>query len=425
MLTLLCGLLVSLFGPGGSAAAQGGGSAGEDAPAGEEAPAGAAAPGTTQLVEVVEVSGLFDPVLVDFVSSRITEANERGLIALVLRVNSHGSVVPEDQFLELAEQMRASAVPVAVWVGPSSAQARGLAAQLVAVARPGGIASGAQVGKAGEQVLPRDEFGVLFGDAANRARDAFIRFDDAESAGLVGAPTLGDFIINLEGVATKSVEVDGVTRREPATTVRFVQLPLNNELLHTVASPSVAYLLFVIGLGLIVFELFTAGIGVAGLVGAVFVVLGCYGLAVLPARWWAVGLLLLCFPVFALDVQTGIPRRATLLAIGLFLAGTFALYDGVGLSWVTVVSAVVLLLVVYLRGMPAMVRTRFSAIDLSRDWLVGEQGTAVSDLAPAGTVAVRAAQWPARAADGPLSVGDRVAVVGVDGYVLQVAAVTD
>jgi len=398
-----------------------------------EAPSvtGGRPPGTTELVEVVETSGLFDPVLVDFVEERIVQANERGLAALVLRLNSPGSVVSDEELIGLARLMRSSPVPVAVWVGPSSAQARGAAAQLVGVSQPGGIASGARVGKAGEQVLPRDEFGVLFGDAANRVRDAFVRFDDAPSAGLVPAATIGDFIINLEGVATKETVVEGETRREPATTVVFVQLPLHRELLHTVASPSVAYLLFVIGVGLIVFELFTAGIGIAGVVGAVFVALGCYGLAVLPARWWAVALLLGSFLLFAFDVQTGIPRRATIAAMAVFVIGTFTLYDGVGLSWVTVVSALVLLVVVYLRGMPAMVRTRFSAVDLGREWLVGEEGLVTSDLAPTGAVAVRDAQWPAElarrpdAVGEPLVVGDRVRVVGTRGYLLEVAPVTD
>ncbi|MGE3358337.1 MAG: NfeD family protein [Acidimicrobiia bacterium] len=414
LLAVLAGVLLSLFTAFGPAASPAAARAEGDQPA-----------GSTSLVEVVEVSGLFDPILVDFVEERIAEANQRGLTALVLRLNSPGAVVEDEQVVELARQIAGSPVPIAIWVGPSSAQARGAAAQLVGVARPGGIASGASVGKAGEQILPRDEFGVLFGDAANRARDAFVRFEDATTAGLVPAATLGDFIINLEGVATKSVRIDGVERREPATTVRFVQLPLSRELMHTVASPSVAYLLFVIGVGLIVFELFTAGIGVAGVVGAVFVVGGCYGLAVLPARWWAVALLLLSFPVFGADVQTGVPRRATLVGVVLFLVGTFALYRGVSLSWVTVVSAVVLLLVVYLRGMPAMVRGRFSAVDLGRDWLVGEEGTVTADVSPSGTVAVRAAQWPATTAQGSLAVGDRVTVVGTKGHVLEVSAVTE
>ena len=62
---------------------------------------------------------------------------------------------------------------------------------------------------------------------------------------------------------------------------------------HTVASPPVAYLLFLIGLALLVFEFYTAGVGIAGVVGAGSVILACYGLAALPARGWAVALLVL------------------------------------------------------------------------------------------------------------------------------------
>ena len=77
--------------------------------------------------------------------------------------------------------------------------------------------------------------------------------------------------------------------------------------MHTVASPEVAYLLLVIGLCLLVFEFFVAGVGVAGLVGAGCVVLGCYGTLALPNRPWAVALLILSILCFAIDVQSGRP----------------------------------------------------------------------------------------------------------------------
>ncbi len=420
--------------------------------AGEEA-APRQASTSEELVEVVEVSGLLDPVLVDFVERRIEDANERGLTALVLRLNSPGAVVSDAEVIELADQISSSEVPIAIWVGPAKAQARGAAAQLVAIAQPAGIAPGAVVGRTGEQILPVDRYGVLFGEDANRLRDSSIRYDavklepgetapepvEIRAAGLVPADSIGDFIINLEGVATREVTIDGVRQRQPVTAVRFVQLTLGSELLHTVASPSVAYLLFVIGIGLIIFELFTAGIGLAGLCGAGFLALGCYGLGVLPVRWWAVGLLLVSFGLFMADVQVAVPRIATWAGTVLFVVATYSLYRGITLSWVTVVSAVVLLLVVYLRGMPAMVRTRFSTTDIGRDWLVGEEGvitstgpigggsssTGESSRAAGGTVAVRSAQWPARVVSGDLlTVGDRVLVTGASGLVLDVEPIT-
>lgn len=407
---------------------------------GSTAVAGAqAGTATEDLVEVAEVSGLLDPVLVDFVEQRITEANERGLTALVLRLNSPGAVVDDARIVELADRMRASRVPIAVWVGPSKAQARGAAAQLVAIARPAGISPGAVVGRTGAQILPVDRYGVLFGEEANRLRDSSVRYDAPKMApgeaspdpteirdlGLVPSDSVGDFIIRLEGVATRQIDIDGVPQLQPVTPVRFVQLPLDRELLHTVASPSVAYLLFVIGIGLIIFELFTAGIGLAGVCGAVFLALGCFGLAVLPVRWWAVALLLGSFALFVIDVQLGVPRVPTWTATALFIAATLLLYRGQTLSWVTMLSAVVLLLVVYLRGMPAMVRSRFSTLDIGREWLVGEEAVVTAVTPAGGSVAIRSAQFPARVVSGgPITLGDRMTVTGASGHVLDVEPVT-
>src|SRR5690606_1601348 len=118
------------------------------------------------------------------------------------------------------------------------------------------------------------------------------------------APTIGEFVLGLDGVESRVVErEDGERGREPVTQVRFGQLPLAGQLMHTVASPPVAYLLFAIGLALIVFELYTAGVGIAGMVGAGSLVLGAYGLAELPANGVAVALLVIGVFGYAVDVQ--------------------------------------------------------------------------------------------------------------------------
>ena len=76
-----------------------------------------------------------------------------------------------------------------------------------------------------------------------------------------------------------------------------------------------AYLLLVIGLSLIIFEFFTAGVGVAGLVGAGCFVMSCYGLANLPVRPWALALIVLAMFGFAVDIQTGVPRLWSVIAV--------------------------------------------------------------------------------------------------------------
>ena len=106
------------------------------------------APSDRGTVEVAKASGYLDEVLVDFISDRIEAAERDGLVALVIQLNSRGATVSDERIVELATQMRRSTVPIAVWVGPSHAQARGAAAQLVGIASPGGVC-GRRLGRAG------------------------------------------------------------------------------------------------------------------------------------------------------------------------------------------------------------------------------------------------------------------------------------
>ena len=381
---------------------------------------------TDGVVEIVKVSGLLDDVLMEFIDNRIDRARSDGLTALVFQMNSRGATVSDEEVAALARKMVASPVPIGVWVGPSGAQALGASAQLVAVAQPGGLAAGAKVGRSGPQILPEVEFGSLWGPNASRFRNTTVKGSPENSAvlaesKLVLASVLVDFVGQLDGVTSKEVEVDGVVRLEPQTTVRFTALTLVGQLMHTVASPQVAYLLTAIGLGLLVFELYTAGIGIAGFVGAVCLALGCYGMVALPVRPWALALFVASFVAFAVDVQTGVPRFWTAVATVSFLVATLTLFDGVGLSWVSVLVGVGGVLLTYLSGMPSMVRTRFSTPTIGREWMVGEMGLALSAVAPDGTVSVRSARWPARTNRAtPIGAGDRIRVVAIEGIILEV-----
>jgi membrane-bound serine protease (ClpP class) len=367
------------------------------------------------VVSVIEVSGLLDRVLVDFVEQEISAAEDAGMVALVLQLNSKGAVVADAELDALLERIEDAEVPVDVWIGPK-ASALGDAARLVAAARTSGIDSDSRIEVVPDLVGDRSLEGeAAIGDVLGAEEAVELELVD------VSAPVIGDFIVGLEGVESDVVQVGDERRREPVTQVRFGQLPLLGQLMHTVASPPVAYLLFAIGLALLVFELYTAGIGIAGVVGAGCLILGSYGLAELPTNWWAVGLLLFSAFGYAIDVQTGVPRVWTGIATVCFILGSVALYDGMSLSWLTLLVGIVGMALAMLAGMPAMVRTRFSTPTIGREWMIGELGTAVGDVDPDGVVTVRGAPWRARTNRAtPIEAGGSVRVAGIDGLVLEV-----
>jgi membrane-bound serine protease (ClpP class) len=379
-------------------------------------------------VDVIQVSGLIDPVLVDFIDHALDDAETDGAQALVLQLNSKGATVGAGRMAELAARFEASRVPVAVWIGPSGSRGLGAAGQLVGAADFSGLAPGARIGDFGDPLPGRDPVG---GAQADQLVHHTLGATDAAERNVVDsdAPTIGLFVLALDQLEAKGTTlstarvVEGASgpTREATAQVRFAKLGVASQLFHTVASPPVAYLLLLIGLSLLLFEFFTAGVGVAGVVGAGCLLLATYGLAVLPARGWALALVVLSVLAFAIDVQTGVPRFWTAVGIAMLVVGSFFLYDGLSLSWVPLLVGIGGMLLAMISGMPAMVRTRFATPTIGREWMIGELGVAEGAVDPDGLVRVREARWPARTNRAtPIGPGETIRVVAIDGVVLEV-----
>ena len=391
-------------------------------------------------VDIVAVSGLIDNVVVAEIEHALVRSQENGAQAVVLQVNSRGAVVSAERMAELLTKISEADIPVAVWVGPTGARAFGLSAQLLAVADVRAMAPGARIGYTG-QALKVNGTEISFGTIGAVLRTSTIGFTEARKEGVLnyagddqGVPVVRNMLLALDGIKVGNTELNTVVEKvdssgqivRDATTARFFKLELTGQLMHTVASPPVAYLLFAIGLALLVFEFFTAGIGIAGVVGAICALLGTYGLASLPVRGWAVALIILALVAFAVDVQVGVPRFWTGVGLVMFVVASFALYrpiDGsnMRMSWITLVSGIAMMTLAFIVGMPSMVRTRFATPTIGREWLIGTEGVAVSDVNPEGIVNVHDAQWRARTnRSTPITSGTSFRVAAIDGVTLEI-----
>jgi membrane-bound serine protease (ClpP class) len=250
-----------------------------------------------------------------------------------------------------------------------------------------------------------------------------------------GIPTIVNMVDALDGfeknglileTTTEVVTDDGTVQRDTVATVRFFKLGLIDQLFHTVASPPIAYLLLLIGLALIVFEFFTAGVGIAGAVGAGSLILASYGLAALPTRPWAVALIVLAMVAFAIDVQVGLPRVWTGVGVVFTIIGSWFLFEpivGSSLrpSWIALIAGIAGIMLTFIVGMPSMVRTRFATPTIGREWMIGETGSVIDRVGPEGIVEVRDARWRARTNRAtPVEAGEPIRVVAIDGVTLEV-----
>jgi len=379
--------------------------------------------------DIVQVSGFIDEIVADFIEQSIAEAVSSDSGGVILQINSSDTVIDDDRLIGLAQLIKESSVPIYGWVGPSGATAEGGVAQLMAVTEEMGIASFAKFGNTGPLVvgefLDDDRAALLAGLENTTISDL-----DAIELGLIQheSPTLalfalgpqpGDELPGFDSVVESVIGEEDV--RQIASPVRLRKLSLFKGWMHSVASPAMAYLLFLIGAALLIFEFYTAGIGIAGVVGAVCFILGCYGLDVLPTRPWALALLIIAMLGYTIDVQTGVPRAWSLIATVCLLIGSLFLYDGFGISWITLLVGIIGVALSMMNGMPAMIRTRFGTPTIGREWMIGMMGEAVTEVKKDGIVMIDGAPWRAMVnRTTPILAGDPVRVVAIEGLWLEI-----
>ena len=385
-------------------------------------------------IVVTQVNGLLDPANAALIHTSLKEGAQRHVSLLVFQLDGSGGIDIDSG--ALAAAVRNSPVPVAVWVGPSGGGARGASASLALAAAYTSVAPGAHIGP----LVPVDfDDPVYGGEAANDAvAHRRLSGKDALAKGVIDGtePTLFQFIVGLDGkvlhtatgdvrMSTKKTVGVGANRQTQVNqVVSFRKLGLSQQLAHTLAVPWVAYFLFVAGLSLMLFEFFTAGIGIAGVVGAAALVGASFGFSHLPVAPWALGLLVLGIFGLAVDLQSGGLGPWTFIGGAALIAGSIWLYDGAAAldpKWWVIVLVCGATLLFVLSGMTAMVRSRFSTPTIGREELIGEMGTAEVGVDPDGVVRVRDALWRARTNRAtPIAAGDAVRVVAVEGVLLEV-----
>ncbi|HEX5585953.1 MAG TPA: NfeD family protein [Acidimicrobiia bacterium] len=403
-------------------------------------------------IDVVQVEGYFDPPNESLVMDAIAQANEQKSTLLVLQVDSSGAI--DAGVRDVVRAIQRSRVPVAVWVGPSGADAKGATTLLLEAAHLAYVSPGSGAGPAhpvrldepgaSSRTQVSDQLAALATrngrdpDGARKLTSARLGSTAAKAVGATNGvrPTIGELIVQLDGetvqtaagdVTLSTAKVIGAgrdRRRQPNQEVRFNRLDLGGQLLHRLISPSIAYFLFVAGLGLLVFEFYTASIGLAGLVGAICVIGAFVGFSYLPVNGWAFGLLVLAALGFAIDAQAGSLGFWTIVAAISLGVGSLFLYGGssaLGPPWWVLLVVCGGMLLFMIGGMTAMIRARFSTPTVGREGMIGETGEAEVDVAPDGVVVIRGARWRARTNRAtPILAGGQAKVVAVEGLVLEV-----
>lgn len=391
-------------------------------------------------VEVLPFDGFVDPSVTAQIRDVLQRAADGGADLVVLQVDSGGGVSAE--VAELVGLIEDSAVPVVVHVGPLGTRPRAagaagllwLAADVRAASADATVGpispADFAVGETGsDERLTRSLLERMGADAdlAEELLEGEVGVDRLDEAGALTLPAQGlePLLVDLDGhvvgTATGGQRLELVAG---AMEVRFHSLGLLRRLLHAATTSPFIYLLLVVGLGMLLFELFQPGFGVAGLAGLVTVGIGAFGLWVLPVVWWGLALVVLGLLLYALDTAVAGFGPITLAATAVFVVGSLNFYaaDALALPLWLVIATALAALIFFVFVMTVVLRAQAGPEGVAVDDLVGKLGTVRSVLNPEGHVYIDGALWRARWTGSArrAKVGTPVRVHDVDGPVVLV-----
>jgi membrane-bound serine protease (ClpP class) len=390
-------------------------------------------------VLAVEFDNDVNPVTADYVVDEIKRANDERFDAVVILLDTPGGLA--DAMKDIYEAELASKVPVIVYVSPNGARAAsagvwiGEAGDILAMAPQTNIGSSTPVSSSGGEI-PSDLKRKVVNDAAKSLRaiseehgrngdwaEAAVRKADNLTAREalemnvidVIAPTLPALLNQIDGRTTKP---KGIVLNTAGAQVETVQMSLWKRILDTLIDPNLILILMSLGVLGITIELWSPGLIFPGTIGAICLIVGLFGLQVLPISWAGLLLMLLAAGFFLAELFVTSHGALALAGAVAFVIGALILFDPAGDTYqvsksVAVgIGATMALMTAFV--VAKIIQVRRATVVTGQEELIGQLGVVRQALDPEGLVFVHGELWRARTDGDALPPGEPVRIEGLD-----------
>jgi len=386
----------------------------------------------------VTVDGTINPVSADYIHNSIRKAIDEKAECLIIHLNTPGGLLQSTRLI--VSDILESPVPVIVYISPGGAHAGSAGVFIALAAHITAMAPGTNIGAA-HPVVMQGQMDTIMNEKVTNDAAAFIRsiaekrhrnIEWAERAvrrsySYSETEALNDSVIDLiaksdadllERIDGRKVELNAGTKllSLKQATVELYKMSVWEKLLDTLSDPTIAYILLMIGMYGILFELFSPGAILPGIAGVIALILAFYSMQMLPVNY--AGLALIVFAVILFILEIKIVSHG-LLAIG----GTVSLFFGsimlirpdssmefAAISRVVIYSVTLLSALFFLFIVGAGLKAQRRKVITGSEGMTGATGEVIEMLNPAGTVKVHGEIWNAESLGGTINKGEKVIV---------------
>ena len=399
----------------------------------------------TPQVAVVTVDGAINPAITDYLLKNLKESATRGDPLLLIELDTPGGL--DSSMREIVKGILASPVPVAVFVAPSGARAASAGAVIALSAHVCAMAPGTNIGAAhpvaiGEQPdkvmaekLLNDAEAYVEGIARKRGRNTeMAKKMVRESISIPAEKALEEHVADLIAADRRDLinKLEGwkimLDGRDATLSLKGVQI-VNHEMgsreriLNVIGNPNVAYVLMMIGMMGLFFELSNPGVILPGVIGGISLILALFAFQTLPVNYAGVLLILLAIVLFIAEIKIVSHGMLTVGGVIALILGSLMLFDSpepyLRLSWSVILPTVLMTALFFAVAVTKVVKAHKRKPATGGEGLVGEEGRADTDIAPEGKVFVRGEYWDAESSEAILK-GEKVVVTTIDGMRLRV-----
>ncbi len=409
------------------------------------------------VIRAVRVESTINPVVADYVTSALAQANAEGARAFLIQIDTPGGL--DTAMRTIIQKILGSEIPVIVHVFPAGGRAASAGALILLSADFAAMAPGTNVGaahpvsvgggmgggeKEGDSVMTEkvvhDAAAYARSIARQRGRsEQWAERVVRESISTPAHEALELQVIDIiaEDVPTLLAKLDGRSylrhgeRRTLDTdgaVVDFMEMSLAQQVLDIVGNPTVAYMLLMLGIVGIFFEVAQPGVVLPGAIGAIALLLAFFGLQMLPVNFAGVLLILLALVLFVLEVKVVSYGMLTIGGIVAMTFGSLMLIDTnvpyLQISRAVIAATVIVSSAFFLTVLYFVVRGQQRPFFSGKEGMVGELGRAVTAIDGQGRVFVHGEYWNAFAGE-PIPAGEAIEVVRLtDNFLLEVRRVS-